>query len=146
MQEIADQLQLPFSTMNNRYSRAFELITGYPYSPATWLRVFAIVKLLQNAVEIIGDVARRRPHRTWALRLVPDSQISAPSRDGTFVGTHARAQDNDQLRDLLTGLGMLFAKGLSNEEILDRFQVGREHEPAIEMFRQCLGENSTSEN
>jgi len=145
LREVARHLQRPLSTVNNQYRRAFELITGHPYSPATWLRVFAMVKLLHHAVEVIGNIAQRRPYQSPTLRLVPDSQISDPHRGGTFVGGHARAPEDDRWQDLLADLSTFFAEGLSNEEILNQFQISLEHEPAIETFRQRLGENPMSD-
>ena len=144
LQEVAQQLQIPFSTVNNRYRRAFELITGHPYSPAIWLRVFAIVKLLETAGDVIGNVARRRPYRTGTPRPVPDSIISNPQREGSYVESHALAADESDLQALLIDLQEFVAQGLTNTEILDRFQIGTEHEPVIESLRKRLGENPTS--
>ncbi|WP_437222682.1 hypothetical protein SH661x_002894 [Planctomicrobium sp. SH661] len=143
LREVAQQLQLPLSTVNNRYRRAFELITGHRYTPAIWLRVFAIVKLLENVVEVIGNVARHRPHRTGGPRHIPDSAISTPDREGTYVESNALAPASGRMQDLLIDLQEFISQGLTNTEILDRFQIGPEHEPAIETLRQRLGENPT---
>lgn len=141
LREVAQQLRLPISTVNNRYRRMFELIAGHQYTPATWLRVFAGVKLSGISGGVLGSASLRRPHRTGAPRSVPDCDISNPQREGSYVESHALAADESDLQALLIDLQEFVAQGLTNMEILDLLQIGPEHEPAIETLLQRLGEN-----
>ncbi len=83
--DVAKILGISEANASSRYRRAFELITGYEYSPAMWVRFMGIVKLSQSSVEDLGHIARSRPLRNRAPREVPESAISSTESNQAIV-------------------------------------------------------------
>ena len=122
-EQIATELQESISTVHNRYRSAFELITGHPYSPELWFRVFAPLKVSNVNLGKISEITLRRPSTSRVRREVPES-IVCPAVDGPSLSTsRPDVPENDQLIDMLIDMGQFVAEGLSNEDIADRFGI-----------------------
>ena len=75
-EQIATELKESISTVHNRYRSAFELITGHPYSPELWFRVFAPLKISNVDLGRISDTA---PHdRSHASRTGHNGLMQSP--------------------------------------------------------------------
>lgn len=81
LREVAIEIGLDLSTVNNHYRSAFEMIVGQPYLPDLWCRVFAVVKLMDLTGEnIVGRVTHHRPLVSPTRRPVPESALGCASK------------------------------------------------------------------
>lgn len=135
LRDVASELGLPLSTANNRYRNAFELITGYPYSPAAWYRFFSGVKLSSAVADVIGAIAVRRPSRSPSRRPIPESVVTPPGNTAGLVESSASNAADQDVADLILDIQELFQQGLSNSEIAARFGISSDLESAIEELR-----------
>ncbi|WP_437192471.1 hypothetical protein [Planctomicrobium sp. SH527] len=134
LRDVAEQLKLSPGTVHNHYRSAFELITGHPYSPSLWLRVFGPRKL-SGFTEVVGRVAARRPHRSRIPREVPESVITPVQASSGFVQTNSIASGNEAFSDLLMDLRELVDQGLTNEEISERLELGPQGAAIVQAVR-----------
>jgi len=134
LRDVAEQLHLSRGTVHHRYRSAFELITGHPYSPPVWLRVFGPEKL-SGFAEAVGRVASRRPHRSRAPRDVPESVITSAQASSGLVQTNSTISGNETFSDLLMDLRELVDQGLTNEEIGERLELGPRGAALVQAIR-----------
>lgn len=71
LKEIASAEGTAASTVASRYKSGFEIITGHPYSPETWFRIFGVIKVQQiilagNASVHPGSIERSERSDTSA--------------------------------------------------------------------------------
>ena len=91
LKEVAVELGLELSTVNNHYRSAFELIIGQPYSPGMWFRVFGVNKFADLTGEgIQGPVTHRRPLVSPTRRPVPESVLGCVSENGDDLSPSAQ--------------------------------------------------------
>lgn len=134
LQDVARQLELSRGTVHHRYRSAFELITGHPYSPPVWLRVFGPEKL-SGFAEVVGRVAARRPHRSRTPRAVPESVVTPVQASSGFVQTNSTVFSDEAFSDVLMDLRELSNQGLTNEEIGERLDFGPQGAAVVQAFR-----------
>lgn len=141
LREVAQTLEITEANANSRYRRAFELITGYQYSPAMWVRFMGIVKLSQSSVEALGRIARRRPLRNRAPREVPESVLSpSEGTQGIISGLSLEVgRANEELRDLMIDISQRMDSGASNEEIQESLGIASELNEVLEILRSRFG-------
>ena len=129
LSRIAQALNVPISTIANRYKVAFEIITGHAFSPDLWRRLMAPIKLsktLGDPEAILNSPIRRRLESATQHRPVPDSVVSPNTDDPRFPGVVAQGattpDPTDEL-DWLFDIEDLTAAGLSDEEIQQRLDL-----------------------
>jgi hypothetical protein len=145
LRQVAAELGLDLSTVNNQYRSAFELIIGQPYSPSMWFRVFAVNKFTDLTGEgVVGPVTHHRPLVSPTRRPVPESVLGCASKEGDSISLSAGViapQDTDTW-----AIGEQI-RGLLNEEPDDQRladHLGLDHRaiPAIAYLRERNGELS----
>ncbi|WDI43729.1 hypothetical protein [Bremerella sp. P1] len=141
LREVAETLGIDDANANSRYRRAFELITGYQYSPAMWVRFMGIVKLSQSSVEALGRIARRRPLRNRASREVPESVLSpSEGTQGIISGLSLEVgRANEELLDLMIDISQRMDSGASNEEIQESLGIAGELNEVLDLLRSQFG-------
>lgn len=141
LREVAETLEISEANANSRYRRAFELITGYPYSPVMWVRFMGIVKLSQSSVEALGRIARRRPLRSRTPRDVPESVVSpSEGTQGIISGLSLEvSKENEELRDLMIDISQKLESGMSNEEIRANLGIAGELNEVLDLLRSRFG-------
>ena len=127
--EVGRELKIrSISTVANRYRSAFEMITGHPFTPELWWRLFGPLK----ASELLGGAAATLSApvlhhlRSPARRPVPDSRISPRTDKDHPVGmTEGGSAIRDPIEqvDLLMDLRDLIGRGLSDAEIAHRLEL-----------------------
>ncbi len=138
-QEIAKQLRLSPGTTNNHYRSAFELITGHPYTPTAWLKVFGPLKLSGLFSPEVDPIARRRPLVSPTRRPVPDAVISSGSSEESFIATHALAVDDRDVKELLLDIETLLKKGKTFEEMCEEFVFTPDKAPFLQSLWERFG-------
>lgn len=143
LREIARELGIPLSTVNNRYRSAFELITGHAYSPGTWLQVFGGMKFSSEFTAEIGRVAVRRPTRSPSRLPIPDSVISPKQASDSLIGSQIAPSENPQvvqeqqerLDNFVQRIIALFKQGLSNADIVRYYDIDERFSAEIQQLR-----------
>lgn len=128
--EIGRKLEIKaLSTVSNRYRSAFQMITGYEFSPEIWWSLFGPLKYseLFGTPDRILSARTRRRLSSPVPRPVPDSVVS-PQRDDTRpIGTVDRGSfvdDDIEATDLWIDLRALIDQGRSDEEISELLEIG----------------------
>jgi hypothetical protein len=116
--QIAETTKRTISTLSNQYCRAFELITGQPFSRELWFTLFGPI----NLPELAGrDVQRMgRPPSTSVARDVPDSVVSPPecqNSEATSLIDVIRGDDEVGYNLLLSDIEAMLDKGRSDAKI-----------------------------
>ena len=123
-QEIADQLDVPISTVSNRYRSAFELITGHRYTPENWFDLFKVLKFSEYSPDLISNIALARPLRSPSPREVPVAVISQSSSDKgrtSFLDQMpASTEEESDLTDERIDFETFLNQGLSDRQIAER--------------------------
>jgi hypothetical protein len=141
LRDIAGQLQLPVSTVANRYRSAFRLIVGRTYSSALWAHLLGCLK----AYEWLDpeELPRRTLHRPWRNRQprpVPESVLKGPGAPEEAPGllTTAAVSSSDQaFTELVLDIQALLEAGRSNTEIVAALEMTSPNaEEVIEHLRQ----------
>ena len=113
LKDIAAELKLSPSTVNNHYRNGFELIVGYPYSPELWLRMLGVLKLSALRGSELGQVSRHRPLKSPSPRPVPESVVcpvgDESDRPG-LVSSVADSADDRDVAELLADIRVLIKK------------------------------------
>ncbi|KAA0134461.1 hypothetical protein FYZ48_20425 [Gimesia chilikensis] len=135
---IAADLGESLPTVNNRYRRAFELITGYGYSPELWFRVFGPLKF--HGYKDISDVLNSRPRRSPSPREIPDAAISFGDHS-SFVAEYSTESNADYI-EMQLELRELLATNLTDEEIAER--IGTNKIDLIGEYRRRFGDRPGS--
>lgn len=140
LRDVASELRISISTATNRYRSAFELITGHPYSPVTWLRVFGGLKLSSAFTNEIGRIAARRPTRSPSRAPIPESVISPMESSVGLVASHADHSEDSELANRLDSLvqeiNTLFDRGMSNSDIVAHYGIEDEYAAQIQQLRE----------
>jgi len=139
LKEIAIELHLDFSTVNNHYRSAFELIIGHPYSPELWYRTFAALKLVDLAQQGPPRVSYRRPSKSPTRRPVPETVLNKGSEADHPVGpvTSASASGGDlDLADMVADIRTLTHQGATDEEVAESLDLSPEAIPGISYLRE----------
>lgn len=121
--EIAAKLGRPMATVVGQYRRAFELITGYEFTPARWATFFVALKLHELAPERLAKIRRRQPLQSPVRRPIPEAVLS-PSIQGAEQGLIQASLDrsNDaDYNELVSDLFDLIASGRSDAELKLRY-------------------------
>jgi hypothetical protein len=144
LKEIANQLHLDVSTVNNHYRSAFELIIGHPYSPELWYRTLAPLKLAELASQGLARVSGRRPLKSPTRRPVPESVLTkadeADRGEGPVSSAAATGGDQD-VAEMIADIHTLLKQGVTDEGVVERLGLSREAIPAITYLRE-RGEES----
>jgi hypothetical protein len=136
LREVAQELGISVSTVNNRYRSAFELITGHPYSPGTWLRVFGALKFSSDFTKAIGRVAARRPTRSPTRIDVPDSNLTPKDVSVGVVELFTAVSEDREATDLSIDIEERINSGMSNLEIAADFEIEASFAAEIEQIRR----------
>lgn len=147
LREIAEQLKLSISTVSNHYRSAFELVTGHPYSPDTWLKVFGPLKLSSLFHDEAGPIALRRPLISPVPRPIPDQVISPASSQSSFVESNAiidegRKMTDSNMEDVRMDIKAMLEEGLTFEEMCLRLGVERDKAGDLESLWKHLDQPS----
>jgi hypothetical protein len=148
LEDIAAELKLSPSTVNNHYRRAFELIVGYPYSPDLWRRFFGILKLSELGGAILGTVSRRRPLKSPTRRPVPETIVTPAGDDSDEPGiatSGAECSDEAEYSDLLSDISSLIDLGRNDQQIVAELDLTESALPAIAYLRGRQQEMPLSE-
>jgi hypothetical protein len=136
--EIAKKLKRSTSTVSNQYRSAFELITGHPYTPATWYLMMGPIKLTELSAELIGGVSQKRPLKSPSRRPIPDSVLT-PSPTGERrsqgISESARAHGVSVAFELIENIEAMIDSGDTNAQILKSLGYSDVALPAIEEIR-----------
>jgi hypothetical protein len=122
---IAAKLRVSLSTVANRYRSAFQMVTGHPFKPELWWRLFGPLKygeLFGDPAAVLSAAVRHRL-QTPVRRDVPDSVISPAVEQAHVSGTVERLSavgGGSELTDLLIDLEEMFERKLPDEEIARR--------------------------
>lgn len=120
IREIAAQLQVPQTTVMNRYRSAFQKLTGYEYTPERYIQLFGVLKF--SKPESFSQIARYRPWRGRNLRAVPEVDL-LPDREqfnSREVLANAAATDCGNIMvDLRLDVTTLIERGLTDNQIRD---------------------------
>jgi hypothetical protein len=134
LREVARRLQLPLSTVANRYRSAFRLITGHDYSPELWARVLGCLKVLEWLdPEELPRRTLRRPWRSRQRQPVAESVVQPPDhgREMPRLLNTAGVSDGELgFVDLVLDIQDLIRQGRSNAEII----------AAVELFSPAANE------
>lgn len=117
--EIATKLGRPMATVVSQYRRAFDLITGYEFSPPKWATFFVAVKLQELTPGLLAKIHRRQPLQSPVRRPVPEAVLSPKvqgAEQGLIQATLDRSSDAD-FNQLITDLFELIARGKSDAEL-----------------------------
>jgi hypothetical protein len=127
--EVGRRLKLgSISTVANHFRSAFEMITGHPFTPELWWRLFGPLK----CSELLGGPAAklaapvRHHHRSRTPRPVPESTISPQTDRAHGVGmveNGSAIYDDMEQVDLLMDMRDLIDRGLTDEEIARRLEL-----------------------
>lgn len=143
LREVAAELGLDLSTVNNQYRSAFEMIIGQPYSPSMWFRVFAVNKLADLTGEgFLGPVTHRRPLVSPTRRPVPESVLACASKEGDPISPSAEVvapQDTDTLA-MVERIRGLLGQEPDDQRLADRLGLDHQVIPAIAYLRERNGE------
>ena len=143
LREVAAELGLDRSTVNNQYRSAFEMIIGQPYSPSMWFRVFAVNKFADLTGEgVLGPVTHRRPLVSPTWRPVPESVLGCVSEEGESISPSAGVvspQDADTLAIVEQIRGLLDQEP-DDQRLADRLGLDHKVIPAIASLREHNGE------
>ena len=127
--KVASRLGLKStSTAAHHYRSAFEMITGHPFSPELWWRLFGPLKysqLLSDPAAILS-APMRRYLRSPAPRPVPDSRVSPAAVTPHGIGVveaGSAVHDDFDAADLLIDLKYLINRGLADEEIAGKLDL-----------------------
>ena len=130
--DIAQELGVPTSTVANRYRSAFAMITGQPFAPELWWRLFGPLKYS----EVFGDTAAifsgplRRRMRSPSRVPLPETRVSPKrntSRAGGLVESLSTFRDDIAYQDMLMDMQDFIARGLTDEEISRMLDLADPH-------------------
>ena len=145
LKEVAVEIGLDLSTVNNHYRSAFEMIVGQPYLPDLWCRVFSVVKLMDLTGEnIVGRVTHHRPLVSPTRRPVPESVLGCVSKKGDARSLTAAIRVSQEV-DIWAIVEQI--RGLLDQEpddqcLADRLGLDHKVIPAITYLRERNGELS----
>jgi hypothetical protein len=142
LKEVAVELGLELSTVNNHYRNAFELIIGHPYSPGMWFRVFGVNKFFDFADGVLGPVTHHRPTVSPTRRPVPESVLGCASKEGDEISPSAevRASHSFDVERLIEQIVKLLHAEPDDARIAERLELGPAAIPAIARLRERQGE------
>jgi hypothetical protein len=123
--EIAATTKRSVSTLNNQYCRAFELITGHPYSRELWVAMFGPIKIAY--VVSAGMSRTQRPMRSPVPRPVPESVISPEANDdsrstSSIIGS-AEAGNDVGYMQLIDDVRTMLNRGRSDAQISEELNL-----------------------
>jgi hypothetical protein len=130
--DIALDLSEILPTVQSRYRAAFERVTGHPYNPNLWLKLF-----FRPGVK--GGMSKRWTWRRKKTKRPPD-----PSQGDGATGREGDARlgepvtDERKYKDLLADLRELIEKGKQNPEIIAALNMSMSEDDAnqvIDYFR-----------
>lgn len=145
LRQIAAERRLSISTVSNRYRSAFEMITGHPYSPATWLKVFGPIKFCDLLADTVGSVALRRPLVSPTRSAVPDRTISGADRS-SIVESLSSTCDDQILADLRIDISDQLCSGKSFIQICRSLGIADDYENDLESLYLRLSELTPLKN
>jgi hypothetical protein len=139
---IAEELGRPISTVESHYLRAFELVSGHPFSRSLWFKFFGPLKyhalfgLAPKAPQV------RHPLLDSTRRPIPESGIVAPFNDegdpSPLTGAVAADPDGDVDR-LFHQIRALVEQGKPAQRIADELGLNDTCLPAIAAIRNREG-------
>lgn len=147
LKEVAIELGVELSTVNNHYRSAFELIVGHPYSPKMWLRLFGVCKFADLTGEgVMGPVTHHRPTVSPTWRPLPEAVLGCVSKEGDDVGPTAEvhAPDSFDVVKLIDRIRGLLEEEPDDARLAVRLGLGQEAVPAIAELREREAESDGS--
>ncbi len=123
LQQIAEEVKKPVSTIFSGYEAAFGYISGHVYNPELWLQLFAFLKFHRA----LGYANGRGPGvKRWissgSHEPIPSSVLSAGQRQ-SFVEYTAVGTDDLNAAELETDIRDLIERGLTAEQIAARLHL-----------------------
>lgn len=127
--DIAAELGEPLSTVVNRYRSAFEMVTGHPFAPELWCRLFVPLKYAMACGDptVVFSASTRHRLQSPVRRPVPDSVVSPPTDQAHTSGTVERisaVSDSTELTDLLIDFKEMVGRQVPDGEIARRLGFG----------------------
>jgi hypothetical protein len=116
--EAAVTLKAPVETVVSRYKSAFALVTGHPFTPALWARLFFLPRVHPAFLGSgAGPAATARKTQDRVRRPVPESALGPHGARG--LETESAVPGDAALSDLVMDLDRLIDAGLSDAEIAE---------------------------
>ena len=131
MKQIALSVKRSIPTVSSQYQSAFEIITGYPYSPEMWARIIGPRKISGLWEGATGWVSRHRPLKSRSAQPVPESRLNAPLDALGAIST----SDNEMV-NLVLDIQSLIDRGSSDQEILENLELPSEATDLVAYFRE----------
>ncbi len=129
LRDISRELGLPLSTIFNHYRSAFHIVTGYSFSPETWFRLFASVKLFDVFTGVLPYRPSRRLIASRTPRPVPETRLRSGGKDededqdqGPVTST-PDLSDNQGLPELILDIQTLIDRRLTDEAIARELEM-----------------------
>lgn len=124
LSEIAQRLEIPISTAENRYKSAFKTIVGQPYSPELWFQLIAPLKLSSLfGVDAAPRFTLNRPKRTRSPDTIPASAHQGGPDSYYLLRAAGETDDELAMKELLLDIETLIAKGCSEVEIAQELEL-----------------------
>ena len=121
-QEIAQTIVETPSTVSNHYRRAFELITGHPYRPGLWYRIF-----MPHKVDLLGfeesPVSRRRPSTSPSRAPVPESRLGVDFDVIASSQGSTNSSAGQEIFEVVGNITKLLEEGKSDQEIMNSLEM-----------------------
>ncbi|QDT37597.1 hypothetical protein [Stratiformator vulcanicus] len=139
LKDVAKQLRKRVSTIQYHYKSAFQLITGYEYTPELYSRFFGITQLC-GLFKAPDKVALRRPLKSGSPVPVPESTLGPQDHSNSILDTIRSLQPDSELLERLDELIALFESEKTNAEIAEHYRNEGLDPPNVELARERLPE------
>jgi hypothetical protein len=145
LKEIARELKLPISTVENRYRAAFRRIVGHEYHAALWDLVVGIPKLCGFFGDALSGASIKRPRLNRQPREVPASAFGradpAEGRLVSIIEAHCPAFGDLEKFELMSDIRDMINHGRTNDQIIKELQLqSGQAVDLIEWFRSHADE------
>jgi len=121
--EVAEYLDRPLQTVNSQYKKAFELITGHPYCPESFVHLFGSIRF--QGIFTDGADTKYRPRNDKPVKSVNESTlgISAEEVSNSHDRQTTKAAFTYSHEDFTADYRSLAAKGMTDREIASELEI-----------------------
>jgi hypothetical protein len=135
LKAVAQRQKVSPSTVAKQYQRAFELITGQPYSPPVWLDLFGVLKLSVYRRVADDPISLRRPQVGRSSRAVPETVLHGGRESGAGVIDLAMSKFDRNQQALVERIREMISNGSANAEIIGQLELPARAAFALENYR-----------
>lgn len=122
LKDVAQELGLSLSTVENRYQSAFKQIVGHEYSADLWWQVIGLPKIHRIVARGFPRISWKRPKSGRRRRMLTDALLSGRDAKQSFINQHATTDGGFGDWELLYDIRDLISKGWGNDDILDELE------------------------